>query len=304
MTLSEPIREQPLPHICVCICTYQRPAPLARLLGELFHQPTSGLFTYSIVVADNDSAQSAASVVNETRDSAPVPIKYCVEPNQGIALARNKVVANAEGDFLAFIDDDEFPSQLWLLTLFNACHEYKVDGVFGPVLGHFDQDPPAWVRPSGLYDRKINPTGTPVNWRSARTGNVFIKRSVVLDDAAPFNSKYIVGEDQDFFRRKIHAGFSFIWCAEAEVFEVVPPERIKRGYLIRRALQGGAIEPHVPTFGIRDVLKSVVAVPLYCLALPVALLLGQHRFMRLAVRLSYHLGKLLGLFGFNIAVKL
>ena len=36
-------------------------------------------------------------------------VKYCVEPRQNIALARNKALQNAEGDLIAFIDDDEFP---------------------------------------------------------------------------------------------------------------------------------------------------------------------------------------------------
>src|SRR5207245_10546140 len=44
-------------HITVCVCTYKRPHYLKRLLGELGNQDTSGLFTYSIVVADNDHLQ-------------------------------------------------------------------------------------------------------------------------------------------------------------------------------------------------------------------------------------------------------
>ena len=35
---------------------------------------------------------------------------------QNIALARNKAIENAKGDFIAFIDDDEFPLDQWLLN--------------------------------------------------------------------------------------------------------------------------------------------------------------------------------------------
>lgn len=41
-------------HISVCICTFKRPSLLLRLLKELAGQETQGLFTYSIVVVDND----------------------------------------------------------------------------------------------------------------------------------------------------------------------------------------------------------------------------------------------------------
>src|SRR5208283_4072079 len=100
----------PLPHISVCTCTYKRPRLLQRLLEKLAGQETGGSFTYSIVVADNDAAESAKTVVSGFQRSATVPLQYCVEPRQNIALTRNKALENSDGDFVAFIDDDEFPA--------------------------------------------------------------------------------------------------------------------------------------------------------------------------------------------------
>jgi succinoglycan biosynthesis protein ExoM len=88
-----------------------------------------------------------------------------------------------------------------------------------------------------------------------------------------------------------------VWCEEALAYEVVPPIRWKRSFMLRRALlRGGAVPLH-PTFGPTDILKSLVAVPAYTLALPFAFLLGQHRFMRLMISLCDHLGKLLACLG-------
>jgi succinoglycan biosynthesis protein ExoM len=50
---------------------------------------------------------------------------------------RNKAIENATGDFVAFIDDDEFPTAGWLWNLFTACSAYDVAGVLGPVRPHF-----------------------------------------------------------------------------------------------------------------------------------------------------------------------
>src|SRR5262245_23547681 len=96
--------------ISVCICTYRRPELLGRLLRELAMQETGGLFTYSVIVVDNDRAETARPVVAAAIiESFPVPITYCVEPRQSIARARNRAVATATADFIAFIDDDELP---------------------------------------------------------------------------------------------------------------------------------------------------------------------------------------------------
>ena len=285
------------PHICVCICTYKRPLPLKRLLNELNRQQTGGLFTYSIVVVDNDETQSGEGTVEEMRLTAAVPIQYWVEPRRGIAMARNTVVVHAKGDFLAFIDDDEFPTASWLLVLFKTCRELKVDGVLGSVLRHFDETPPAWLSKSHLLDRRVNATGTPVDWREARTGNVLLRSRVVEADPEPFRPGFKSGEDKDFFRRKIEAGYAFIWSADAAVFEVLPPSRWKRMYFVRRGLLNGAMEVRTPAFGARDAVKSLIAIPLYAIALPFTLLFGQHRFMGLLVSLCCHLGKILALLG-------
>jgi glycosyltransferase involved in cell wall biosynthesis len=288
------------PHISVCVCTYRRPHPLERLLKELNRQQTGGLFTYSVVIVDNDPAQSGAATVERMRAACAVPIRYCVQPERGIAHARNKVVAHAEGEFLAFIDDDEFPISTWLVTLFAACGRYNVDGVLGPVRRHFDEPPPAWLGKSHLLDRRVNPTGMPVEWREARTGNVLLKRRVIEGDSEPFRPEFKSGEDRDFFRRKIEAGFCFIWSAEAEVFEVLPSTRWKRSYFMKRGLLNGAMETKLPEFGISDVLKALVAIPTYTVALPFVLLFGQYRFMNLLFSLCCHTGRLLAAVGIHI----
>ncbi len=291
---------QSIPHICVCVCTYKRPLPLKRLLTELDRQDTGGRFTYSIVVADNDQNRSAESTVADFCSTSEIPLKYCVEPTQGIARARNKVIENAEGDFLAFIDDDEFPDPGWLLALFKTLIQFDVDGVLGPVKRHFDQAAPDWFVKGGFLDHKVNPTGMRVEWLESRTGNVLLKREVVAGNTPLFRAEFQAGSDVDFFRRKMEEGHVFLWSAEAVVFEVVPPSRWTRSYLLKRALHHGAMDPKMESFRLRDAFKSVVAVPIYAVILPFAFLLGQHRFMDILIRLCSHLGLLLALLGIHI----
>jgi glycosyltransferase involved in cell wall biosynthesis len=286
-------------HISVCICTYKRPQLLSRLLDELANQETKGLFTYSIVIVDNDQSLSAKALVSEFSTSSAVPIKYCVEPRQNIALARNMAVENSEGDYVAFIDDDEFPTREWLLTLFEACNRYDVDGVLGPVKRYFDEQPPKWLIKSTFYERPTYPTGFVIDWRKGRTGNVLLKKQIFLAGSPPFRPEFRQGEDQEFFARMIGKGHVFIWCNEAVAYEVVPPIRWRRAFMLRRALLRGAMEPKTPNFGMRSVLGSVIAVPAYIVLLPFALVWGHHRFMHLLVSLFDHLGKLLAVLGIN-----
>jgi succinoglycan biosynthesis protein ExoM len=271
-------------HISVCICTYKRPRFLKRLLGELAEQETGGRFTYSVVVADNDYLRSAEALVSDFAARSTVPVTYCVEPQQNISLTRNKAIEKATGDFIAFIDDDEFPTKCWLLTLFEACHEY-------------DEKPPKWVVKGKFYERPTYPTGHIITWTQGRTGNLLLKKAILISDEQPFRPEFLTGEDQDFFRRMIAIGRKFAWCNEALAYEVVPSIRWSRAFMLRKAFFRGTIAPVHPTYGARELVKSVIAVPAYLVALPFALALGHHRFMNLLIKLCDHLGKLLAVAG-------
>lgn len=285
-------------HICVCICTFKRPEYLRNLLEKLSDQESNGFFTYSIVVVDNDELESARPAVSEFAASSRVPVQYFVEPQQNIARARNKAVQNATGDFIAFIDDDELPIRKWLLTLFTACNEYGVDGVLGPVEPQFDEAAPKWVIKGNFFQRPTYSTGLLIDGAKGRTGNALLKKRIFKADEA-FRPEFRSGEDQDFFRRMIERGHRFVWCNEAVAYEVVPAVRWKRSFMLRKALLRGSLTPLHPTFGVRDIAKSLAAIPSYTIALPFALVLGQHRFMDLMIRICDHLGRLLALAGIH-----
>ena len=282
-------------HICVCICTYKRVDCLKRLLAELGAQETDGRFTYSVVVADNDREQSAAPIVNAFAAQSNIRVTYCVEPRQNIALTRNTAIQNAHGDFIAFIDDDEWPTRRWLLTLFSACGD--ADGVLGPVKPDFAEPPPQWVVDGQFYDRPSYPTGFVIDWRKGRTGNVLLKRRIFEGEERPFRPEFLTGEDQDFFRRMIDKGYVFVWCHEALAYETVPPIRWNRTFMLKRALLRGAVSLVHPTTGRRAIAKSVIAAPVYTAALPFAFALGQRRFMTCLIKLFDHIGRLLAVVG-------
>jgi len=290
-------------HICICICTFKRPALLANLLERLAQQETNKEFDFSIVVADNDCGQSARPAVETFGKRLGQSVDYYVEPEQNIALARNMAVQHARGDFVAFIDDDEFPTGDWLLQHYHALVRYKVDGVLGPVIPHFENNPPAWIVKARLFDRPMHPTGQILNWRQTRTGNALLRCSVLSDVEGPFRRECGAGgEDRDFFRRVIEKGRVFAWCQEAPVNEIVPSHRLRRSFQLRRALLRGQASVAKSGFGPVDILRSVGASVAYTVALPILLLLGQHVFMRYLIKDFDHIGKLLAVCGIE-AVK-
>ncbi len=294
----------PISHITVCVCTFKRGHLLRDFIDGLTFQRTDGLFTYDLVIVDNDSARSAEQTVSKYAAKSRFPITYCLEPIQNIALARNRSVAHATGDLLAFIDDDEIPDTDWLFALFQVRVRYCADGVLGPCIPRFNEVPPRWVTKGRFFDRPRHQTGHRVKWPEARTGNVLVTRAAVNQLEMPFRPQFDTGgEDVDFFRRLTVNGCRFVWCDEACVYELVPPSRCTRQFLMRRALLRGSTFPKTSGHRVRNIVKSIVAVPCYTMALPFLAIAGHHFFMVYFIKLLDHASRLLALGGLPLSTQ-
>jgi len=273
---------------------------LKHLLSKLEEQENEGLFDYSIVVVDNDGSESAREVVESSARQSKISISYYVEPEQNIALARNKAIENANGDFVSFIDDDEFPGVQWLLKLYKDLIRYKSDGILGPVLPYFEKEPPSWVLKGNFFDRPRHPTGHVLVWKNTRTGNALLKKELFKKEARWFDPAFgSGGEDRDFFRRKIEEGYIFVWCNESPVFETVSPDRWKRAVLLKRALLRGKMALNTTRSKPVSVLNSAVAIAVYTGCLPLFFFVGHHVFMKYLIKNFDHLGKVFGFLGID-----
>lgn len=292
-------------HISVCICTYKRPHLLENNLTALLSERSSDYFDCSIVVVDNDSDCSAREAVEAIANGSRIDIEYFSEPRQNIALARNKAVGCAKGDFIAFIDDDERPGEKWLENLYAAIKKYSTDGILGPVQPEFETQPPGWVLRGGLFQRPLHRTGEIIDWKDTRTGNILIKKKVFIEHPDWFRPELgSGGEDRDFFKRKIEQGYKFVWCNEAVVFEYIPAERWKTAVQIKRALLRGKMAYIGSSFKLTGTFASVAAGLAYGISLPFLLvispLVGYEFFFKYLVACFDHLGKLLSVFKIDV----
>ncbi len=287
--------------VSICICTYKRPELLGPLFSKLSKLRSDGLFDLNVIIVDNDSSESARQIVEYHANDGDMEISYFVEPVQNISLARNRAIKNSSGELVALIDDDEFPEDDWLTNLYRCMIENKADGILGPVLPHFAEAPPAWVLKGRLFERPTHKTGCVLDWRNTRTGNVLLKRKIFENNDNWFDPEFgSGGEDRDFFRRKIAEGYTFKWCNEAPVYEIIPSGRWSKSVLLKRALIRGKMALNSRQEGkIAGVLRSIMACFVYTLGLPFFYLMGEHIFMKYLIKNCDHMGKVLAFLGYD-----
>ena len=235
--------ESPAPHVCLCVPTFRRPEGLRKLLAHVERLNYAGLI--DVIVVDNDAeGRAGAAVVEQIARTFRFPLTCIVEPRRGQTYAYNRAFAHAcrttpAPEYVAVLDDDEYPDRNWLTEMIRVAGEYGADIVGGPVFPVFD-NPDHWLAKSGFYAPSRNATG-PVSMIYG-AGNMLIRRSVLelyLDEPFAHAYAFTGGSDYDFFWRCRNDGRSFAWADDAHVFETTPPSRTTVGYVLRRKFRNG-----------------------------------------------------------------
>jgi succinoglycan biosynthesis protein ExoM len=301
------MREQPAPSVCLCVPTYRRPQGLRTLLTHVAQLDYAGRLT--IIVVDNDAEKRGGeAIVREKGPDFPFPLTCIVEAQRGHTYAYNRAFAAAcratpSSDYVAVLDDDEYPAATWLTEMMQVALDCDTDIVGGPVFPVFDQ-PDHWLAKSGLYEPVRYPTGRiPI---ITGAGNMLIRRAVLeqyLDE--PFNHAFAFtgGSDSEFFRRCQRDGRSFAWADNAFVFETTPRARTTVGYVLRRKFRTGTeatrIERELRGVGgtILHRCKGVCLLGLGIISLPIAACSGRRGIMTSLMRAARGAGYIAAEFG-------
>jgi glycosyltransferase involved in cell wall biosynthesis len=136
----------------VVICTYRRPALLARSVGSVARQTFSAT-DYEVIVVDNDpgdrrTAEAVAALQRSAFGDRPQRLRLVQCPFPGLSFARNAGLADARGAVVCFLDDDAAARADWLAELWRVYEDHPRAGVVGgTILLEAPDPPPRWVRP-------------------------------------------------------------------------------------------------------------------------------------------------------------
>lgn len=224
--------------ISICICTFQRPH-LFKTLASIAKLHLPDEVAIEIIVVNNDPKVDLQQSLAQFAATHNLIVKYDTEPIQNISLARNRSLKLAAGEWIAFIDDDETADSCWIENLYKTARAANADAVIGAVTARFPAGISGWFAKSGLFDKRLPPTGTAL--AAGRTSNALIAAHLVKVTSHRFDPSYGLtgGGDTLFFQQLHTGGAKIVSCREAIVTERIDQSRLNMRYLIRRALRGG-----------------------------------------------------------------
>jgi glycosyltransferase involved in cell wall biosynthesis len=231
-----------MPGITAVVCTYNRAHSLRDTLQSLADQLPHGRHPLEILVVDNNCTDHTAQVVAEAQQRSPWKVLRVVEPNQGIAFARNRGLREAAGDYVAFIDDDAVAMQDWARELVNCLEESAADLVGGRITALWTVERPQWLSAdlSGcVIAQDYGNQRKPCHGELFLTTNIAFRRAA-LDRYGLFDTRLgrrgkslVGGEDFELCRRWLAGGARVFYEPAAVVQHKVEAERISPDFLRR-----------------------------------------------------------------------
>ncbi len=105
-----------LMHCNLIIATWNRAALLRQTLESLLTLQTPAGMNWDVTVADNHSTDTTAALVKSMQPHFEGRLQYLYEPTQGKSFALNRALAQTQGDWVLFLDDDVKASSGLLLA--------------------------------------------------------------------------------------------------------------------------------------------------------------------------------------------
>jgi glycosyltransferase involved in cell wall biosynthesis len=227
--------------ISVILSTYNRADLLPGAIGAFLQQNTQGV-TFEVILVDNNSTDNTKEVAGNYATSHPGLIKYVFEPKQGLSHGRNAGIANAQGKFLAFTDDDVRVHNDWINALYRAFNTHP-DAVYigGKVLPLWQTAKPKWAHLQlaslALQDYGREPQTIDSNHQRCLIGANLACRKELIEliggfDPATQRVKEGIGSMEDYeWQTRIWAqGLHGKYVPDVQVSTPVQEERLRKWY--------------------------------------------------------------------------
>jgi len=202
-----------VPSVSVVVPTYNRAGLLRRAIESVLAQTFTD---YELIVVDDGSTDDTEEVLREFRDRRIRVLRS--EVNQGVSCARNRGIAAARGEWVAFLDsDDEWLPQRLEVQMDQLARQSPDQAAVGYCLCQVHEcltgkvsQPQDTLAEGDVFDDLLRD-------RRPKTTSAFIARHGALLDVGRFDERIGIGEDIDLLLRLSQRGYRFSACNEVLV---------------------------------------------------------------------------------------
>ncbi|MEG1590517.1 glycosyltransferase [Chryseobacterium sp.] len=112
--------------VSVIVPVYNVENYLAKCLDSLVNQSLQNI---EIVIVNDGSSDGSASIIKQYSEKYPDKVKAFIKENGGLSDARNFGIDQATGDYLGFVDSDDYVSKTMFEEMLNLAEKHNAEMV-------------------------------------------------------------------------------------------------------------------------------------------------------------------------------
>lgn len=216
---------------------------------------------YEVIVVDNNSTDETPEIVAELNTTGEKEVIYVKEPNIGLHNARHAGAKIAQGEILAYTDDDAICYPNWLLELIRAYSNPEVGCAGGKILPKWEVKPPDWIEQYWDYLSLLD-WGDEV--KELKTPEIYgcnfsIRKSLIFEvggfNPEAFGDIWLGDGETGLLCKVLNADYKIVYTPEAIVWHVIPESRLTLEYMKRRFANEGACNSYTSHYGNKNLGK-------------------------------------------------
>lgn len=187
--------------------------------------------SFEVIIIDDGSTDNTLKIVEDTFNDLTIPHQIVHQENNGVSSARNKGISLARGEYIVFVDGDDYILTNHLAQLYNPGHDFSLiqmvkkenENLTNPHYYEFDE-----INTRDFIKLELE-MKIPFNFVQLSYKTEIIKKYDIK-----FREDVSYGEDTDFALKALSYGNSIKISNEITYYYIQRPESLIRTSKLKR----------------------------------------------------------------------
>lgn len=182
--------------ISIIIPCYNCEKWIKRTLDALINQTEK---VFEVIFIDDGSSDNGYKIANKILEKSDLKYKVISQKNSGVSIARNKGIDISSGEYIYFLDADDYIDEHFCEVLCNKIEKNNEDIIFFSYYLYEDNNLKEFNNETYDYDVNIDVINKILNSKiKYNMCSLIIKKEIIMKNGIYFTPKCKYGEDHEF----------------------------------------------------------------------------------------------------------